>query len=170
MPTPSIRDDDIPGPAFALGAAGLLPFVFGALAIILAAALDNALLPDATYFARVLMAYGAVILSFLGGVRWGAAIVAERDGHESDSVEDSNALTAELVVAVLPSLIAWGSLLMPPPLGLALLAISFVVMGIIDQIAAGAGRLPRWYGRLRIWLSIGATTSIMTGLVAYVFA
>ncbi len=170
MPTPLTREDDMPVPALALGAAGLLPFIFGAVAIIVAPSLDSASLPDATYFARVLMAYGAVILSFLGGVRWGAAILVERDGEAPRSVEDANALTAELVIAILPSLIAWGSLLMPPPLGLALLAISFVVMGIIDQIASGAGRLPRWYGRLRIWLSIGATTSIMTGLVAYVFA
>ena len=164
--------DEIPLPALLLGAAGLLPFVFGAAALVLVEATAVAHLPDATYFARVLVGYGAVILSFLGGVRWGAAVGLDmgRDEVEATprSVEVVNALTVELVIAVLPSLIAWGALLLPVVPALALLAFSFVVLGFADRIAAQDGRLPAWYGRLRLWLTGGATASVLTGLCAVV--
>jgi Protein of unknown function (DUF3429) len=77
----------------ALGIAGLLPFLAAALASLLAPpAWDDAA-------ARALVAYGAVIVSFLGGIHWGAPTDAARDGAR--------------LWGVLPSLLAWPMLLLP---------------------------------------------------------
>ncbi len=77
----------------ALGWSGLLPFVGGALAVAVAppAWHDMAL--------RALVAYGAVIVSFLGGIHWGAPTGAAHD--------------AARLWGVVPSLLAWPLLLLP---------------------------------------------------------
>jgi Protein of unknown function (DUF3429) len=78
----------------ALGWSGLLPFVGGALAVAVAppAWNDMAL--------RALVAYGAVIVSFLGGIHWGSPTGAAHD--------------AARLWGVVPSLLAWPLLLLPP--------------------------------------------------------
>ena len=77
----------------ALGWSGLLPFVGGALAVAVAppAWHDTAL--------RALVAYGAVIVSFLGGIHWGSATGAAHDGAR--------------LWGVVPSLLAWPLLVLP---------------------------------------------------------
>ena len=55
----------LPPAATALGYAGLVPFAAGALGIVL---LGDEL---RVFAARALVAYGAVILSFVGAVHWG---------------------------------------------------------------------------------------------------
>lgn len=160
--------DAIPLPALLLGLSGLIPFAFGALAIIgvEVLALHEWLAPD--YFVDALIAYGAVILSFLGGVRWGAAMARDHLASGIRSVEEMNMLTGELVLAILPSLIGWGAFLVSPVPGLALLAVAFVLIGIADRAAARDERLPSWYGRLRRWLTIGVATSLSAALFAKV--
>jgi hypothetical protein len=77
----------------ALGWSGLLPFVGGALAVGVAPPIwhDTAL--------RALIAYGAVIVSFLGGIHWGSPTGAAHDSAR--------------LWGVVPSLLAWPLLLMP---------------------------------------------------------
>lgn len=77
----------------ALGWSGLLPFVGGALAVAVAPPVwhDTAL--------RALVAYGAVIVSFLGGIHWGSPTGAAHD--------------AARLWGVVPSLLAWPLLLLP---------------------------------------------------------
>ncbi len=58
----------IPNMPLLLGALGLIPFIVLSLAMLFGAA---TLLSFPT--ASALSAYGAVILSFLGGIRWGLA-------------------------------------------------------------------------------------------------
>ncbi len=77
----------------ALGFAGLLPFVAGALA----AALGPPAWHDGAL--RALTAYAAVIVSFLGGIHWGAP---------TDAAHDRARLWG-----VVPSLLAWPLLLLP---------------------------------------------------------
>ena len=76
-----------------LGGAGLLPFIVGAAAVALGppAWHDTAL--------RALIAYGAVIVSFLGGIHWGAPTGAVHDSSRA--------------WGVVPSLLAWPLLLVP---------------------------------------------------------
>ena len=88
-----------------LGWAGVLPF---AAALALGAISQEARLAAATVF----IAYGAVILSFLGGTRWTLALL------DQDRI-------ARFVEAVLPSLIGFAALLLSPlSHGLALLVLA----------------------------------------------
>ena len=140
----------IPTPALALGLGGLLPFAAGAVL---------AWLPHADLAAiglAALGAYGAVILSFLGGVRWGAALFDEA----------ALARWSPLVLAVLPSLVAWVALLVPPVPRLALLLAGLVGQWALDRGAVREGALPGWYGRLRAILTAGAGAATLAGLVA----
>lgn len=96
----------VPRSAIWLGASGFLPFGAAALA---AAFLDEQFAGWAT---AALMTYGAVILSFLGGIHWGVAIASD---------PGAGALPRRLVMSVAPSLIAWAGLLLPHKAGLLLL-------------------------------------------------
>ena len=142
----------IPPPALALGLGGLVPFAAGATA---------AWLPHAGLAAvglAALGAYGAVILSFLGGVRWGVELFDEA----------ALARWTPLGLSVLPSLVAWAALLAPPAPMLALLAAGLVAQYALDRTAVRAGVLPVWYGRLRTVLTVGATAATLVGLGAAV--
>jgi hypothetical protein len=90
----------VPAPAMRLGYAGLLPFVLGA-------ALVWGVRADAhPYVTLALSAYAAVIVSFLGGIHWGLAF------------RQAQPPMAWLVWGVLPSLVAWVAVMMPPSAGL----------------------------------------------------
>lgn len=124
-----------------LGAAGALPFV---------AAVGAAwLLPDsriAHWSTTAAFLYGAVILSFLGGIRWGFA------------VRDQKARGEAFIVSVIPSLLAWGAILMPLRSGLILLAIGFVGQLVVDLRLP----LPQWFKWLRVALSVVVVTCLLT--------
>lgn len=159
------RDDEtIPVPALILGAGGLIPFVSGAAALVAAQVAKSPLLPPPDYFTDAIIAYGATILSFLGGVRWGAAMKAD-EGTPSPRAPDAvNGLMREFTLSVLPPLIAWGALLVAPSAGLGVLAIALVAVGLLDRFAVCDGRLPRWYGRLRLGLTVVAVSCLMAAL------
>ncbi len=85
------------------------------------------------------MTYSAVILSFLGGVRWGGAIHA--DG--------SNPL--QMCIAILPAGIGWAALLLDPQVGIWVLTAGHLLFGVMDVIMPVAAS--DWYRRLRIQLA-----------------
>ncbi|MEM6616773.1 MAG: DUF3429 domain-containing protein, partial [Pseudomonadota bacterium] len=74
-------------------------------------------------------AYGAVILSFLGGIRWGLAV---------SPVFQANR-TIDIVGSVVPSLLGWVALLMPPTAGIAMLIAGFIGQLVWDLAAAQNG-------------------------------
>ena len=128
----------IPSSARWLGLLGLVPFVtmtFEAVTDISAGA------DDARFGLR---AYGAVILSFLGGIQWGLAI-RNSDGN----ARTRQGLTPILTVSIVPSLIGWTGLVVEELLGFGLLIIGFVLVLISDVRAVNKGIAPRWYLRLR---------------------
>jgi Protein of unknown function (DUF3429) len=136
------RDDNsgIPATALVLGLGGVIPFVACAMA-----AISGIRLPFIDHASAALIAYGAVILSFLGGVRWGFALRMEPVAQQR-----------MLVLSVIPSLLAWGALLLAPRAGLALLAACFVVLGLADQRLTDDGA-PPWFARLRLLLTVLVT-------------
>lgn len=102
----------LPALATRLTWAGLLPFL-GALAAWAAAGLAG----DARAVGLALKAflvYAAVILSFLGGLRWGRVMSAGASGPG-------------YVLAVLPSLWAFPALFLPPPYAIGALALGFAL-------------------------------------------
>jgi hypothetical protein len=120
------RLTSVPPAALILGIAGLIPFLGFAL----------------------LSAYGAVIASFLGGIRWGAAAAR-------------NSGSADYAIAILPSLIAWAALAAPAPWDLRILGILVLAWGFVDQDLPRRGLVPVWLGRLRLVLSGVAGASLL---------
>lgn len=147
----------IPGVPLALMLGGLVPFAAGAGAA-WALRSDPALQGTA---ALALLAYSAVILSFLGGIRWGAEVNAHGAGTPR---------SRQLVLSVLGSLAGWGLLLWamlaaPGWPVLAAAALAHLLHGIWD--ADGAG-LPVWMRRLRIIGAAGAVLALGAAAAAYI--
>lgn len=129
-----------------LGYAGLLPFV-AALAGFLA---SDA--PRAAYFATQFIAYGAVILSFVGAVHWGLALHA--GGQQ----------VMRMSFSILPALLAWAALLLPPAMSGWLLLAGFIAVRGWEASAPVARTLPAWYRALRTRLTLAV------GVLVLVFA
>lgn len=147
------EDPAVPADAWALGLAGVLPFMAAAGAAHFA---DGEL----SHFAgRLLAAYGALILSFLGGILWGVMIVRDDGGPGSKR-------TFWLVVSVLPSLTGWVVLSLEPKAGMLLLAAAFVAMLAVDAANTRRGFMPVWYPRLRAPLTVVVTALLLIGAAA----
>ena len=153
MPTETRASETTPMPALVLGLAGLIPFIFTAVQISTGWPLAPRMTGPALYHLTV---YGALILSFLGGVQWG--FVAAKPARER------LASWRRYVLSVLPSLAAWCGLWLLARDGLLVLIVSFVVGLFYDLWTASAGEAPRWYGRLRI----GLTAVVVVCLLAAV--
>ena len=144
----------VPLGARVLGALGLVPFVGLAT---LAAVADASLRTTAI---TAIVAYGAVILSFLGGIQWGRAV---RHG----AAHGPNA--GLLWIGVTPSLAGWLALLHPSPtVGAVLLAGCFAAVLIIDVWLSKRGHAPVWYSRLRMPLTIVVATCLGVAALAAV--
>ena len=123
------------------GALGLIPF--------LAAPAATLILPDFRWqFTEALLWWSAIILSFLGGARWGAAIQA------------ASPQPRLIGLAMLPSIVGWLILLLPAKyraVQLLALAAALLLHLVWDWRSGG---LPGWYGRLRTTLTAGAITAL----------
>jgi hypothetical protein len=136
-----------------LGLAGLVPFwgLAGALALKGAGPFSCEALDWA------LATYAAIILSFLGGIRWGLA-VASADRPEA---------AMHFMISVLPSLAAWLLLLLPEPMRLTCLGFLSLALGLMDRGLVFSGFASPWLGRLRLLLSSGAGMALLAGAVAW---
>lgn len=141
----------IPAPALWLGLAGLIPFLAGAAS----QWASLPLLPAETGL-KLVIVYAAIILSFLGGIRWGTAIGPYDQGRQA----------LEFSASVLGSLAGLAATFLPPIPALALLIAGFLMQGLWDVMSADAGRLPAWFGRLRMILTAGAVVSLIAALLA----
>jgi hypothetical protein len=138
-----------PAAARQLGFAGLVPFYAAALLLWTTPALAPAAL-------AALLAYGAVVLSFLGAVHWGRALA-------SPEQQDWPVLGW----SVAPSLIGWlAAGFMEPAPALILLVVGFWAAFVVDVRAAAAGRFPGWYIALRRPLSALAVLALAISLTA----
>jgi hypothetical protein len=126
----------VPAPARILGFSGLIPFW--------AAALAPFVLPDAAgFFLAVQTGYAAVILAFMGAVHWGLQMASGRADTAWERYGGS----------VVPPLLGWVALLLPPLPGLLLFAASFAGLYAFDLREVRAGRAPDWYPALRLPLT-----------------
>lgn len=140
----------IPLPARWLGFGGLIPFF----------ALSAAGLLDPTHAQRwsfALLAYGAVILSFVGALHWGFATLWHQ--HPADR------RARMMAWSVVPALGAWLALLLPQTLGLGLLGVLFIVHYLFDVALTLREDLPAWYLRLRAPLTVGAVISLTVAAI-----
>ncbi len=142
----------MPASARLLGWSGVIPFAVCAGALWLPQAA-----PWEIDILRALTAYAAAILSFLGGVRWGAALGGQ----------GPNGIDTDLVLAVIPSLLAWCALLLPGTRSpLFALVIAFAVFGVLDARESARALWPRWYSRLRIELSVAVLGCLVASALA----
>jgi hypothetical protein len=102
------------GPAIALGIGGLFPFVFLALTIWFGG-------PWRGFATGALMAYGAIIISFLGGLHWGLAM-RERVPPK-----------AALFWGISAALLAWVSVLLPRGIDVMSLGLMLIVCWAVDR-------------------------------------
>jgi hypothetical protein len=151
--TKQIVSTPIPGMALLLGLAGLIPFFAGAAALWLPLPV---LSPGLGLM--LVVAYGAIILSFLGGIRWGTAI----------GPFDRRRQGFEFAASVLGSLAGLAAIFIPPVPALTLLIAGFLLQALWDVTSVEAGRLPGWFGRLRMLLTAGAVISLIAALVAVI--
>jgi hypothetical protein len=147
----------VPLSAAVLGGLGAVPFIG------LAGATPFLSGPPRLLVGHALVAYGATILSFLGGIHWGLAI------GSSTSVGQGR-LGARLVLSVTPSLAAWAALLFPETTGLLILALSIAAMLLVDIRASRSGEAPPWYPKLRIPLTTMVVASLLLGLIVQLTA
>jgi hypothetical protein len=119
--------------AWRLGYAGLIPFVFGALLVWLVTGEAH------PYVAAALSAYGAVIVSFLGGIHWGHVMRQWPQAEAGAAWAD-----ATLVWGVMPSLVAWLGVLMPPYAGLFVLGLAIIGCYLVDRRRYAALGLQAW--------------------------
>ncbi len=138
--------------------AGLIPFMTGA-AVLWLLPMDS----EAHRLAGpVLLLYGALILSFLGGVRWGAEINAQGSGGIPRPALLAWSVTGSLAgwALVIPALVA------PGATGLLLAGAGF--MHLLHCLWDGNGAaLPIWYRRLRLPAGLGAASLLSAGALAY---
>uniref|UniRef100_H3AVV9 Transmembrane protein 69 n=1 Tax=Latimeria chalumnae TaxID=7897 RepID=H3AVV9_LATCH len=137
-----------PKPALYLGFGGLIPFVSAPL---LMGAME-AYYPEVA-FAQV--AYGACIVSFLGGARWGFAI-PENSPAKPDWLNLAN--------SVVPSLIAWLALLFRDNVTGATLLVMGLGIALHNDLALLPG-YPSWFKALRTLLTVVAACSLVATLV-----
>jgi len=118
-----------------LGFGGLIPFV-----VLSALTLVG---PDSwrDWVSTGLIAYGAVILSFLGGITWGLAVTRQQ-------------LRDPLYLASMaPFFAAWAALLLPRLIGLVVLMVAFLGALVNDFLLKRAGLSPGWFFTMRLVLT-----------------
>ena len=135
----------VPSAAACLGGFGIIPFVGLSFATTFASDGLKARLSFA------LLAYGAIILSFLGGIHLGLAIGAVP--------QIDNTLWRRITVSILTSLVAWVALLTPSSIGFLILAGAFVAMLLVDIEASRVQEAPAWYPKLRAVMRRSRNTS-----------
>jgi hypothetical protein len=138
----------IPPAVVWLGGTGLIPFAAGATL----AWIGQGQTAQTAGFA--VLTYGAVILSFLGGIVWG---VAAAQIHRLDR-EGSAELFA---LSVIPPLVGWSALFLHGTHGFTLLALAFLGQLALDKRMRDLNLVPPWW----LWLRLGLTTGVIVCLV-----
>lgn len=141
----------IPHSARWLGLGGLIPFA----TLALAALVDPG---RSAQWTQALMAYGAIILSFVGALHWAFAMTA---GGLSDAER-----SGRFAWSVMPALIGWTALVamsIQPLAAVALLIVGFWMHYLQDRVLARRAELPAWYLPLRFGLTAVASLCILVG-------
>lgn len=128
-----------------LGYGGLVPFVGLAAASLMGVAPAAAL--------QAMLAYGAVILSFVGALHWAFAMVLPQ-------VPEARR-TWMYAWSTVPALLAWPALLMEPGVGAVILVAAFAIHYLQDRRLVALASLPAWYLPLRLRLSTVATLCLL---------
>ena len=137
---------------WALGAAGLLPFVGNALFAWVVP------LHEADGVLRSQAHYAASILTFLGALHWGLQLGLAGPFMPRDGLR--------LVWSVLPSIYAWVVTLYSIRLSLPLLCCALPLALVVDWLLYRGTPVPRWFLVLRTVLTLVATACVAASWLA----
>jgi hypothetical protein len=137
-----LRTNRTPPEAKLLGVGGAIPLLAGV--VVVFSVRD----PFGIPVARMLVAYAAVILAFLGGIHWGFASAAM-----ARSAVELNAPRI-LGLSVLPPLASCIGVMLPPPFAALFLASAFTLVLLLDRASERLGYTPFWWMKLRIRLTV----------------
>ena len=138
--------------AHALGYAGLVPFVGLSLGCWLVQRDWLPLLLSAQ------LSYGVAILSFLGGVHWGAALLC--------SELSSTRTRLALLWGVTPSLVGVAAAQLPTSVSLAVMSAAFILVYMFDKRLYAWYRMPDWMLLLRLRLTCVVAAALALTFVA----
>jgi hypothetical protein len=147
--------------AIALGLLGLVPFL--GLGVGALATADQV---EAQRYLMALIAYGAVVLAFLGGVHWGFVLHpgALPEGLSPEERRDAT----RLGLGVLPSLIGFAALVLPllvvPEVGLAVLIVGYLATVVAEAQLRRRQMVPGGYMAMRWVLSVIVLMALITVL------
>ena len=114
-----------------LGYLGLIPFLAGAVTALLSEELVSLAF-------QAFILYSLAILSFMGGVHWGLALII------------GTRQSTRLLISVVPVIVAWICLIaLPAPLTLAVLGGGFIAQWFIDRPILAELPIPSWYLEMR---------------------
>lgn len=143
----------LPPLAVALGVAGLIPLIGCAVAAFAGDPRQTGL------WLSGLVAYGAVVLSFLGAVHWGFALADDPMRVQS----------RRLLLGVVPALIGWAALMLllvlPRAVSLGVLIAGFIATVAGESQGRKAGLVPPGYMWLRWGLTVVTVAVLITSLV-----
>lgn len=131
-----------------LGYAGLIPFIISALLCF-----SNNLQWQQLAL-QSLINYAAIIITFIGALHWGSALQSLKYNSHP-----------QLVISIMPSLIAWLALFLSSIYTISVLIMLFIAMLIID-IKRWSHRA--WFVRLRIQLTAVAVLSLLAGMLSVI--
>lgn len=133
-------ETSIPQSTALFGGLGVIPFVAGAV-------LAN--IPSTSASGHwLVIGYGAVILSFLGGIQWGVGLKSVPRAW------------LPYLIAISISLMGWIALLLTPLWGLLLLGAGYIAAFFYDAVTTPLFDLPGWFIRLRILLTMSVLASL----------
>ncbi|WP_226782146.1 DUF3429 domain-containing protein [Oceaniglobus trochenteri] len=140
-----MQRNNIPTVPLCLGLAGLVPFIWGALSVLLPdLGLAAARLIGARFVGPyVQIAYGSVILAFMSGVLWGFATRAE-----------GGVAGTGYALSVLPALWAFLFVGGGPVSATMYLIFGFLGLLMLDAVFWHQGLAPPWWMKLRLMLSV----------------
>jgi hypothetical protein len=139
-----MNDRAAPRAALWLGWAAVLPFAAGAIGPWFGLTIEP-------FTGHSLLIYGAVILSFMGGVHAGLAL------------RDAEPAQERLAASAIPALVAWLAALAGGWTGLVMLAGAFAILLAYDIAATRRGAAPHWYPGLRWPLTIVVVLLLLLG-------
>ena len=134
-----------------LGYAGLIPFIIFSVG-------SWTGLPYISDSIPILIAYAAIILSFMGAIHWGAAMMRLHDQGSKYFIN-----------SIMPALAAWLSLLMPELYALIFLLVGFILLLAYDRYVEKSLGLPDWYIPLRITLTSIVTLCLTAALLSIIW-
>ncbi|PCI05867.1 MAG: hypothetical protein COB78_04630 [Hyphomicrobiales bacterium] len=128
----STQDKSVP--AIIMSVFSIVPFIGCALTLILLGKESPVFGPVVEMFKT----WSAIMLAFMGGVRWGSTVFSAPDSP------------SKMSAATLLPVAGWLALFISGPFGILALLLIYCAQGAWDSFSPNLSHMPQWYARVRI--------------------